>query len=86
MLTIRDNVLPYIGGTIVKKKKAKPRKAIAKSKPKPEIFVRVPGRYNWSGMLYAKAHIRVKSGEYQYLEWRDGDRPRSIYLGKKRKT
>jgi hypothetical protein len=62
----------------------KRKRAIAKSKPKPEIFVRIAGKYNWSGPAYAKAHLRVKSGGYQYLEWKDGARPRSLYLGKKR--
>jgi hypothetical protein len=34
----------------------------------------------------AKASIRIKSGEYQYLTWRDGDQVRTFYLGKKRQS
>jgi hypothetical protein len=68
----------------VTKRKTKRKKAIAKSKPKPkpDIFVKIA--HEWSTYAYAKAHIRVKSGGYQYLEWKDGARPRSLYLGKKR--
>jgi hypothetical protein len=68
----------------VQKKISRRKKAIAKSKAKPEIFVRIAGKNYWSGYTYAKAHLRVKSGGYQYLEWKDGARPRSLYLGKKR--
>jgi hypothetical protein len=78
--------LPYNGGTIVKTKKLRSRSAIAKSRSKPEIFVRIQGKYEWQGFVYAKASIRIKAGEYQYLTWRDGGRVRTFYLGRKRKS
>lgn len=49
----------------------------------PEIFVRVGDGYKTT---YAHASIRVKSGQYLYLVWRDGGRIRNFYLGKKRKS
>jgi hypothetical protein len=58
--------------------------AIAKSRTShPAIYVRLGSRDFWHG-TYAKASIRVKAGEYQYLTWRDGDQVRTFYLGKKR--
>jgi hypothetical protein len=57
-----------------------PRRA---TPPKPEIFVRIAGS-RWRG--YARASIRVKAGQYNYLVWRDGDRIRNFYLGKRRKS
>lgn len=69
----------------MQKKKSKRKTAIAKPKAKPEIFVKI-GRDRWGyEYIYAKAHIRIKGGEYQYLEWWDGTSPRSLYLGRKRK-
>lgn len=52
----------------------------------PEIFVRIGMDNAWGQQhpIYARAHIHVKGGEYQYLQWRDGDRPRFLYLGRKR--
>ena len=79
-------LLPYNGGTIVKTKKVRSQRAIAKSRSKPEIFVRIKGKYDWQGSVYAKASIRIKSGEYQYLTWRDGGQVRTFYLGRKRKS
>jgi hypothetical protein len=67
-------------------KKTKRKRAIAKSKAKPEIYVMVPSKGWMSGPTFARAHIRVKHGEYQYLEWREGKTIRSLYLGKKRKS
>lgn len=49
----------------------------------PEIFVKTSDGIRSS---YARAHIRVKSGKYNYLVWRDGDQIRNFYLGKKRET
>jgi hypothetical protein len=65
----------------------KPKSAIAtprRAKPeKPEIFVRVSEGWRSS---YARASIRVKAGQYNYLVWRDGGRVRNLYLGKKKKS
>jgi hypothetical protein len=60
---------------IVKPRRAKPEK--------PEIFVRT--RDQW-GPRYAHASIRVKSGKYLYLVWRDGGHIRNFYLGQKRNS
>jgi len=79
------NRLPYKSRTIVKPRKIGRKSAIAQSEAKPpEIFVRVEKRAHWKEN-YARAHIRVKAGEYQYLQWRENDRVRSLYLGRKRK-
>jgi hypothetical protein len=88
MFSPRNRVilLPYNGGTIVKVKRLRSRTAIAKSRSKPEIFVRIKAKYDWQGSVYAKASIRVKAGEYQYLTWRDGGQVRTFYLGRKRKS
>jgi len=75
--------LPYNRGTIVKTKKLRSQRPIAKSRSKPEIFVRIKRPVR---SLYAKASIRIKSGEYQYLTWRDGSQVRTFYLGRKRKS
>jgi len=48
---------------------------------KPEIFVRT--KEEWPSR-YAHASIRVKTGGYLYLVWRDGGRIRNFYLGRKR--
>lgn len=45
----------------------------------PAIFVRVKSY----GNEYAQARIRVRKGCYQYLVWRDGDKMREFYLGKR---
>lgn len=47
----------------------------------PEIYVKTADSER-SG--YARAHIRVKSGQYNYLVWRDGERILNFYLGKKK--
>jgi hypothetical protein len=46
----------------------------------PELFVRTQGDYT---AHYAQARIRVRKGCYQYLVWRDGEKTREFYLGKK---
>jgi hypothetical protein len=50
----------------------------------PDIYVRVRGSSLFASTM-AKASIRVKAGEYQYLTWRDGRSVRTFYLGRKRK-
>ncbi len=60
------------------------KSAIAKSEAKPEIYVKISGQETWRGPQYARAHIRIKAGEYQYLQWRENERVRSLYLGRKR--
>jgi hypothetical protein len=58
------------------------KKAIAKSRATPEIYVLAtnqPGFY--AGPRYCKAHLRNKKG-YVYLQWKDSTEVRSFYLGK----
>jgi hypothetical protein len=79
-------VLTYKGRDIVPARKKRSKKAIAESRAiPPKIFVEITKKDWWRPKL-AKAHIRVKAGEYQYLTWREGDRVRTLYLGRKRKT
>jgi hypothetical protein len=48
----------------------------------PRVFVLVSEQVpNDAG--FAHARIRVRKGCYQYLVWRDGDKTREFYLGKK---
>jgi hypothetical protein len=66
------------------KKRTRTIAAPRRVKPEiPDLYVRV--RDNWRAN-YAKASIRVKAGQYNYLVWRDGDQVRNFYLGKKRKA
>lgn len=65
--------MPKEKRTIVKPRRVEPEL--------PEIFVKVGN--GWRS-TYAKAAIRVKSGKYLYLQWRDGGRVLSFYLGRKR--
>ncbi len=68
------------------KRKTTKKRPIDKSRVKPpEIYVRVEGRAYWRS-TYARAHIRVRTGGYQFLTWRDGTRVRTLYLGKKRNS
>lgn len=46
----------------------------------PDLFVRTQSNYTAN---YAQARIRVRKGCYQYLVWRDGEKTREFYLGKK---
>jgi hypothetical protein len=48
----------------------------------PELFVRIPGA-GYYGAKYAQARIRIRKGCYQYLVWRDGEKTRELYLGKR---
>jgi len=67
-------------------KKLRGKKLASKSRTiEPEIYVRVSDRESWR-VAYAKAKIRVRAGEYQYLQWREAGRVRSLYLGRKRKS
>jgi hypothetical protein len=65
----------------------KPKKTIVRPRrPEPqipEIYVKTSDGLRTS---YAHAHIRVKSGLYNYLVWRDGDRILNFYLGKKKNS
>ena len=76
--------LPYISDDR-EKRSGKRTHAIVnprRAKPEtPEIFVRTSEE--WPSR-YAHASIRVKSGKYLYLVWRDGGRIRNFYLGQKR--
>jgi hypothetical protein len=49
----------------------------------PEIFVKTMDGLRTE---YVRASIRVKSGKYQYLMWRDGDRVKYFYLGQKKNS
>jgi hypothetical protein len=78
--------LTYKPGAIGMIRKKAKKRAIGESKAKPpEIFVQIEN-HGYYRSQYARAHIRVKADEYQYLEWRDGGRVRSLYLGRKRKS
>jgi hypothetical protein len=72
----------------VKTRKSKRKSAIGKSRATaPEIYVKIKttGRASWfRDSQYARAYIRIKSGEYQYLQWRENNQVRSLYLGRKR--
>ena len=62
------------------------RSAIAKRRTSaPDIYVKLQERDAWRPAM-AKASIRIKAGEYQYLTWRDGSQVRTFYLGRKRKS
>jgi hypothetical protein len=47
----------------------------------PAIFVAVKP-HGYFQNHYAQASIRVRSGCYRYLVWRDGGKKREFYLGK----
>jgi len=69
------------------RRKMQRKRTIVESKAKPEIYVKITRKVNWwLPISYARAHIRIKSDGYQYLQWRDGNRVRSLYLGRKRKS
>jgi hypothetical protein len=65
----------------------KPKKAIVPARRVkaeiPEIYVKISEGWRSS---YAQAKIRVKNGKYLYLQWRDGERVHSFYLGQKRNS
>ncbi len=67
-------------------KKSKRKGAIAERRAMPEIYVKLPTMNSWRQPAFVKAKIRLKAGEYQYLQWRDGETVRSLYLGRKRKS
>lgn len=70
----------------MKSEKIRKKIAIVKGRSNhPELYVRIAGRDSWRPAM-AKASIRVKAGEYQYLTWRDGNQVRTFYLGRKRRT
>jgi hypothetical protein len=62
----------------LKKPIVKPRRAEPEV---PEIYVKTVDGTRFG---YARAHIRVKSDQYNYLVWRDGERILNFYLGKKK--
>lgn len=58
------------------------KKAIAKSRTTPKIFVEHPNPVGFfHGPRYAKATLQNKKG-YVYLQWKEGDTVRSLYIGK----
>jgi hypothetical protein len=67
----------------ISKKQSSGRKKSRTSQPVPEIYVRIigPGMYP----VMARAYLRNNKG-YLLLQWRDGERVRSYYLGKARKS
>jgi len=67
-------------------KKSTRKKPIVKSRATPpEIYVKL-NRHDFYRPAMAKATIRVRAGEYQYLQWREAGKVRSFYLGRKRKS
>lgn len=67
----------------MKKIKTQGRKN-GRAKPEPpKIFVLTGDEHE---QRYARASIRVKAGQYCYLMWRDGERVRNFYLGKRRES
>jgi hypothetical protein len=65
-------------------KNAKRKRPIVRSRATAaELYVKT-GESKWRGPTMAKAKIRVRAGEYQYLQWRDAGQVRSLYLGRKR--
>lgn len=74
--------LPYSGRSADGKLKRGRNAAIAGSRVSvPEIFVRFQARvYPYERIV--KAHIRIRSGCYRYLVWREGRRLHEFYLGK----
>jgi hypothetical protein len=48
----------------------------------PPLFVRLR-ESDYYGAKFAQARIRIRRGCYQYLVWRDGDKTREFYLGKR---
>ena len=51
----------------------------------PELFVRLKGANSWGGSREMAARIRNKGG-YLYLQYRDGGKVRSHYLGIAKKS
>jgi hypothetical protein len=81
-------VLSNTGGAIVKKKKSKQQTIKKIRRVNPDIYVLinplVRGRLH---AVAAKASIRLKrigNEQYCYLNWRDGNKVRSFYLGRNR--
>jgi len=68
----------------VMKKSGRFRSIAARRASPPEIFVKCVDRAHppWRDP-YDRAHLRNRKG-YVYLTWRDGERVRSFYLGKRR--
>ena|SRR5271156_2671408 len=68
------------GPELDKKKRSGPAIVERRTSP-PEIFVKCMDRdHSWRDS-YARAHLRNRNG-YVYLNWRDGNKVRSFYLGK----
>jgi hypothetical protein len=70
-----ENIVRKLKRTIGKQRRVKAEM--------PDIFVRISQRDGLYRTSYAKASIRVKSGQYLYLVWRDRDQVKNFYLGKK---
>ena len=51
----------------------------------PPLFVAVSGRAPYGGQKYSAARLRDKGG-YLYLQYRDGGKVRSIYVGRAKKS
>jgi hypothetical protein len=67
-------------------KKTKAKRAIAKSRVIPEIYIKCHETNGFVRSIFAKAKIRIRGGEYQYLQWREAGKVRSLYLGRKRQS
>ncbi len=65
----------------MQKQKTQNRKTRRVKSDPPQIFVLTMEE---AEPRYARASIRIKAGQYCYLMWRDGERVRNFYLGKRR--
>jgi hypothetical protein len=85
-LNLSIALLPYTRVRSLTMKIAKRKRTIAKSRVTPGIYVRVKNASDYEPFSYAKAKVRIRGGEYQYLQWREAGKVRSLYLGRKRKS
>ena len=66
-----------------KRKSVRSVKCRTKQEP-PSIYVRfLDNSGPWGRYDYARASIRVRSGKYAYLVWREGTHVKTFYLGKR---
>ena len=67
-------------------RRARPKKdPLRRGVKLPDLFVRLKGANSWGGCRDVAARIRNKGG-YLYLQYRDGGKVRSHYLGIAKKS
>lgn len=73
--------------TIVAKTSSKSSAGIAKARREnpPKVFLRLPTQRGYYGFVYVPARWRIKGG-YVHLQWREGKRVRTWYIGKAKKS